>query len=296
MARSHQPRHAARHVSTARRTPLTDVAAALRQPQFRPGSTLAKVSSVSAAGALAVALAIPGERASAAASDVASTDRTATDLASTLLGQRAEQQVSRSARAAIAPAVALQAPVVAAPVVAPSFGALRFTAVEKPPPPPPPPAPKPAAAPSSSTSGGSSSSASGGGSATGSSPASRSSGGAGFNWDAASACSCARGLTQNSLRVLAAVKYSFPGMTNIGGVRPDSMPDHPSGRALDFMTSDRGYGDAIANLLISRAGELNIDYIIWRQRIWMPRSGWKAMSDRGSFTANHMDHVHVSVK
>ncbi|MCA1782456.1 MAG: hypothetical protein ABR500_10000 [Dermatophilaceae bacterium] len=248
------------------------------------------MTSVSAAGALAIALVLPGETASATASDVTSTDRTATDLASALLDQRAEQQVSRSARAAIAPAIALQAPAVAAPVAAPSFGALRFTAVEKPP--PPPPAPKPAAAPSSSPSGGSS----GSGSSSGSSSAPRSSGGSGFDWDAAYACSCARGLTQNSLRVLAAVKYSFPGMTNIGGVRPDSMPDHPSGRALDFMTSDRGYGDAIANLVISRAGELNVDYIIWRQRIWMPSSGWKMMSDRGSFTANHMDHVHVSVK
>ena len=98
------------------------------------------------------------------------------------------------------------------------------------------------------------------------------------------------------MAVLAAVKYSFPGMTNIGGVRPDSIPDHPSGRALDFMTTDRGYGDAIANMLISRAGELNIDYIIYRQRIWLPSSGWRAMSDRGSITANHYDHVHVSVR
>jgi hypothetical protein len=85
-------------------------------------------------------------------------------------------------------------------------------------------------------------------------------------------------------------------MTNIGGVRPDSMPDHPSGRALDFMTSDRGYGDAIASMLIGRAGELNIEYIIWRQRIWMPSSGWRTMEDRGGVTANHYDHVHVTVR
>lgn len=96
--------------------------------------------------------------------------------------------------------------------------------------------------------------------------------------------------------VLAAVLNSYPGLRNIGGVRPDSLPDHPSGRAVDFMTTDRGLGDGIANLLINRAGELNIEYIIWRQRIWFPGKGWRQMADRGSVTANHYDHVHVTVR
>jgi hypothetical protein len=39
-----------------------------------------------------------------------------------------------------------------------------------------------------------------------------------------------------------------------------------------------------------------VKYIIWRQRIWYPSSGtWRGMADRGSATANHYDHVHVSV-
>ena len=38
---------------------------------------------------------------------------------------------------------------------------------------------------------------------------------------------------------------------------------------------------------------LGISYVIWRQRINFG-SGWKPMEDRGSPTANHMDHVHVS--
>jgi len=35
-----------------------------------------------------------------------------------------------------------------------------------------------------------------------------------------------------------------------------------------------------------------------RQRIWdvrMASSGWVPMADRGSITANHYDHVHISV-
>jgi len=38
-----------------------------------------------------------------------------------------------------------------------------------------------------------------------------------------------------------------------------------------------------------------VKYIIWRQRIWFPGGSWKAMADRGGVTANHYDHVHISV-
>ena len=38
-------------------------------------------------------------------------------------------------------------------------------------------------------------------------------------------------------------------------------------------------------------------YIIWRQRYYDIRTGagWRMMADRGGVTANHYDHVHVSV-
>ena len=38
-------------------------------------------------------------------------------------------------------------------------------------------------------------------------------------------------------------------------------------------------------------------YIIWQQRYYDIRTGggWRMMSDRGGATANHYDHVHVSV-
>ena len=294
MALHHQPRHHARHATSARSIALSDLGALVRGSRLRVGSTIAKVSSVGVAGGLAVALVVPGQSAAASSSTTeTSADQATADLAASLLDERAEAGVSRAAtRASVAPAVALQAPAAAAPVAVPTFGAMSFTAVEKPPP-PPPPAPTAPAAP---TGGGSSSGGSSDGGSSSGGSSSQSSRGSGYDWAAANACSCARGLTQNSMAVLAAVKYSFPGMTSIGGVRPDSMPDHPSGRALDFMTSDRGYGDAIANMLISRAGELNIEYIIWRQRVWLPSSGWKTMEDRGSATANHYDHVHVTVR
>ena len=43
--------------------------------------------------------------------------------------------------------------------------------------------------------------------------------------------------------------------------------------------------------------ELNISYLIYSQKIWSVDrggEGWRSMSDRGSTTANHYDHVHVT--
>ena len=61
--------------------------------------------------------------------------------------------------------------------------------------------------------------------------------------------------------------------------------------------SGRALGDALAAFVQSHAAELSVDYVIWRQRIWSPgRGGWRGMSDRGDATANHFDHVHVSVR
>jgi hypothetical protein len=68
------------------------------------------------------------------------------------------------------------------------------------------------------------------------------------------------------------------------------------GRAADFMVyTDRSKGDALARYVIDKAARFRVEYVIWRQRIYVISSGsWRAMEDRGSPTANHMDHVHVA--
>jgi hypothetical protein len=68
--------------------------------------------------------------------------------------------------------------------------------------------------------------------------------------------------------------------------------------AADFMVySDGAKGDAVARYVIENAARFNVEYVIWKQRIHLiGGSGWKPMADRGSPTANHMDHVHVSFK
>lgn len=73
-----------------------------------------------------------------------------------------------------------------------------------------------------------------------------------------------------------------------------NVSDHPKGLALDFMCG-KSAGDRLASYARANHKRLNITYIIWRQRIWsINNPGWRRMEDRGSPTANHMDHVHIS--
>ena len=102
------------------------------------------------------------------------------------------------------------------------------------------------------------------------------------------------GMTPNAIAVINAVKKQFPGSGPFGGFRAGDPGDHGSGHAVDIMCST-AEGNEIASFLQANAGALNIKYLIWRQRIWNPGGTWEAMADRGSPTANHYDHVHVSV-
>ncbi len=110
----------------------------------------------------------------------------------------------------------------------------------------------------------------------------------------------AAGLTANSRQVLAELQAKFPEIRSYGGVRPDSIPDHPSGRAIDAMTyTDAALGQRVADYIRANATRLNVEYVIHNQRIYsVARSseGWRYMADRGSVTANHKDHVHITVR
>lgn len=104
------------------------------------------------------------------------------------------------------------------------------------------------------------------------------------------------GLTAGAIRVYRAVCNNFPQITRYGG--RDGHGEHSTGRAIDIMTSDVQLGTAIAEFLRANAAEFNLYNVIWRQRIFTQErggEGWRPMSSRGSATANHYDHVHVSV-
>jgi hypothetical protein len=104
------------------------------------------------------------------------------------------------------------------------------------------------------------------------------------------------GLTPDAIRVHRGVCAAFPEITSYGGLRSDG--EHGEGRALDIMTSDADTGDAIAEWVRANHEALGVSEVLWAQRIWtVQRSseGWRWFEDRGSDTANHYDHVHVTV-
>ena len=109
-------------------------------------------------------------------------------------------------------------------------------------------------------------------------------------------------LTGNGKVIVTTVRAQFPQITTMYGVRPDPLPDHPSGHAVDIMLpnyqTNEALGWTIANYMRAHATDLHISYIIFHQHIWniaRDSEGWRLMADRGSDTANHMNHVHVTV-
>lgn len=61
--------------------------------------------------------------------------------------------------------------------------------------------------------------------------------------------------------------------------------------------SHKAKGHRIAEFSRKHHEQLNITYIIWKQRIWSVErasEGWRLMADAGSATANHRNHVHIS--
>lgn len=103
------------------------------------------------------------------------------------------------------------------------------------------------------------------------------------------------GLQPDTILVHRVVCSAFPQITRYGGVSGGG--EHATGRALDIMTKDVQVGTSIAIFMREHAAELGVSQVIWRQHIWttqMSGGGWRQMSDRGSPTQNHMDHVHVT--
>lgn len=85
-----------------------------------------------------------------------------------------------------------------------------------------------------------------------------------------------QGLTPKARNVLDYVDRNFPAVKLVGGVRPDPIPDHPSGRGLDIMVPSLAVGDAVFADLMAHKADLNIRYMLWR-------------------VPQHHDHIHVCV-
>jgi hypothetical protein len=144
------------------------------------------------------------------------------------------------------------------------------------------------------TTGSSGSSASSGG---GAAPAAPTGGGGVTSAPCPDGSATESGLTPSAVTLFRSVCNAFPALSSYGGY--DGHGEHSSGRAIDFMINgDSALGQAVADWARAHAGELNLYDVIWAQHIWTPvrsSEGWRSMPDRGSSTANHFDHVHISV-
>jgi len=101
------------------------------------------------------------------------------------------------------------------------------------------------------------------------------------------------GLQPATVYVARVISMRYPQIAEIGGVRPDSKPWHPSGLAIDVMipnpSSPEGIalGNEIRDFVLSNAGRFKLQDVIWRGTYYTP-SGPQASG------YGHFDHVHVT--
>ncbi len=222
-------------------------------------------ASLCVVGGAAVALTVPAESADAQSDTTPTVDAS---IATVALAQRGGLEAASRSRARTAPAPAVSAPAGAAPVQPAPVGVAGVKAVAK---------PKPKPTPTPATGG----TSAGPAAATG-------------TWSGGTTGKCTSiGLIPNAVALCSAVDSSY-GPPTIGG-RRNSNDEHGTGQAIDFMISGKAQGDAIAAYVQAHVGQFNVKYLIWQQRYWAPGEGWSTMADRGSPTANHYDHVHVTV-
>lgn len=90
-----------------------------------------------------------------------------------------------------------------------------------------------------------------------------------------------------------AITATFPEIHEIGGVRPDPLPWHPLGLALDVMipnpASPQGIalGNEIVAYVLKNTNRFGVQDAIWRGVYYTPNG---AQASR----LGHYDHVHVT--
>jgi hypothetical protein len=102
------------------------------------------------------------------------------------------------------------------------------------------------------------------------------------------------GVSPNIAAVHQSVCANFPEISTYGTFRDDG--EHAQGIAVDIMASG-ARGQEVADFVRANYAELGVNYLIHAQQIWSvdrASEGWRYMEDRGSVTANHYDHVHVT--
>jgi hypothetical protein len=102
-----------------------------------------------------------------------------------------------------------------------------------------------------------------------------------------------RGLQVKTILAARSISAAFPEIKSIGGVRPDALPWHPRGLALDVMipnpSSAQGIalGNEIVAFALKNATRFALQDAIWRGTYYTP-------SGPSGSGYGHYDHVHIT--
>ncbi|MGI9163038.1 MAG: hypothetical protein ACR2JI_08990 [Mycobacterium sp.] len=109
-----------------------------------------------------------------------------------------------------------------------------------------------------------------------------------------------RGLQVRTVLAERVISAHFPEIREIGGCRPDPLPFHPNGLAIDVIIPEwttpagKALGDRIVAFAFDNAARFGLVNVIW-QRTYRPVGGAPhVMADLGSPDANHYTHVHIT--
>jgi hypothetical protein len=102
-----------------------------------------------------------------------------------------------------------------------------------------------------------------------------------------------QGLQVRTILAARSITAAFPEIHEIGGVRPDPLPWHPNGLAIDVIIPNPGtaegiaLGNEIVAFVFKNAARFGMQDAIWRGVYYTPNG------PRG-FGAGHYDHVHIT--
>jgi hypothetical protein len=103
-----------------------------------------------------------------------------------------------------------------------------------------------------------------------------------------------QGLQVKTILASRAISAAFPEIHAMGGVRPDPLPWHPNGLAIDVMIPNPGttegiaLGNEIVSYVLRNAARFGMQDAIWRGVYYTPNGAQRG----GGY--GHYDHVHVT--
>jgi hypothetical protein len=102
-----------------------------------------------------------------------------------------------------------------------------------------------------------------------------------------------RGLQVKTILAARSISAAFPEIKNIGGVRPDGLPWHPRGLAIDVMIPNpsSAAGIALGNEIVRFAFK-NADRFALQDCIW--RGTYYTRRGPSGSGYGHYDHVHIT--